>query len=131
MARLLIEDSWFEQVEPTTFSETEFEDRVVLHAPSIYPEYFVIPFKKRVESDEGAAVPDIAFISRDYKEWRIVEVEMGYHSFSSHVEPQVQKLANADYTDVATYICKGTGLGFGESGEANTQSTTGSACDNQ
>jgi len=106
MARILIEQKWFDQVEPSTFTEQEFEDRVVLHAPSIYPEYFVLPFKYRVESDFGNSVPDLAFVSKDYNEWRVVEVEMGYHDLNAHVEPQVQRLANAIYNhNVAEYLC--------------------------
>ena len=104
MARVLVEGVWFEQVEPSTFSEGEFEERVILHAPSVYPEYYVFPFKKTVGSEWGNAKPDLVFISKDYKEWRIVEVEMGYHNFSSHVEPQIQRLANAEYGGVGRYL---------------------------
>lgn len=99
MARILIDGKWFEQVEPSTFSETELEDRVILHAPSVYPDYYVLPFKQTVESEYGKAVPDLVFISKNYREWKIVEIEMGYHSFASHVEPQVQRLAVAAYGD--------------------------------
>lgn len=107
MSRICVKQVWFEQVEPSTFSEQEFEDRVVLHAPSIYPEYYVIPFKCTVESEYGNAKPDLAFISRDYLEWRVVEVEMGYHNFNGHVEPQIQKLASANYDErVANYLCQ-------------------------
>lgn len=106
MARILVDREWFEQVQPSTFSEHYFEDRILLHAPSVYPGYFVLPFKKTVESDHGQVQPDLAFISRDYGDWRIVEVEMGYHSFSAHVEPQVQKLANASYgRSEVEYLC--------------------------
>lgn len=107
MARILFDGKWFEQVEPSTFSEIELEDRVILHAPSVYPDYFVLPFKQTVESEYGKAIPDLVFISRNYKEWKIVEIEMGYHSFSSHVEPQVHKLSLAAYKDrEANYLCK-------------------------
>lgn len=107
MARVLVEDEWFEQVEPSTFAETYFEDRIVLHAPTLYPDYHVLPFKKVVESEYGRVRPDLVFVSRNYQEWRIVEVEMGYHSFNDHVEPQVQKLANAAYGEPEVeYLCK-------------------------
>jgi len=106
MARILVDGEWFEQVEPSTFSESFFEDWIVLHAPSVYPEYFVLPFKKTVESDYGTVKPDLIFISKDYEDWRIVEIEMGYHSLGTHVEPQVQKLANASYgVPEAEYLC--------------------------
>ena len=95
MARILINGKWFDQVEPSTFSETDLEDRIILDAPSIYPEYYVIPFKQTVQSSYGDVKPDILFISKTYQEWYVVEVEMGYHSFESHVESQVERLADA------------------------------------
>ncbi|MCO6450265.1 MAG: hypothetical protein J5I90_05695 [Caldilineales bacterium] len=111
MARILIDGKWFEQVEPSTFSETELEARVILHAPSIYPEYYVLPFKQTVESEYGRAIPDLVFVAKNYREWKIVEIEMGYHNLNGHVEPQVQKLAAADYgVREATYLYKSNRL---------------------
>lgn len=114
MARILINDTWYEQVEPSTFSEAEFEDRISLHAPSVYPHFFVVPFKKKLTTTDplsssevgtGGVVPDLAFIARDYKEWWVVEVEMSYHNFKGHIRPQIQKLQNANYgDDEATYL---------------------------
>jgi hypothetical protein len=107
MARILINKQWYEQIEPSTFSELEVEERIILHAPSIYPEYSVMPFKQTVDSTYGKAKPDLVFVSKDYTEWRIVEVEMGYHSFSGHVEDQVQRLADAAYGKrEMEYLCK-------------------------
>ena len=97
MARILIEDKWFEQVEPSTFSESELEDNIVLHAPSVYPDYYVMPFKLTVEATSGKARPDLVFVSKEYDEWWVVEVEMGYHDFNSHVEPQIRVLSDAIY----------------------------------
>jgi hypothetical protein len=110
MARILIRSAsgfqWFEQVGPSTFSEREFEDRVIAHAPSVYPEYFVIPFKRTVESPLGKRRPDLIFIARDYSDWWICEIEMGYHDFASHIEPQVEALTTASYSEAeADYIC--------------------------
>jgi hypothetical protein len=105
MARILINRVWYEQIEPSTFSESELEERILIHAPSIYPEYYVLPFKLRVESTLGNAQPDLVFISKDYSEWRVVEVEMGHHSFNGHVERQIEKLADAEYgSRVAHYL---------------------------
>src|SRR5208283_903039 len=96
---------WYEQVEPSTFSETEFEDRVIAHAPNVYPEYFVIPFKLTVSSPSGNQKPDLVFIARDYSDWWVCEVEMGYHDFNGHVEPQVQGLTEAHYGEnEASYL---------------------------
>jgi hypothetical protein len=108
MARIFVNDTWYEQVEPSTFSETEFEDRIRLHAPSIYPHYFVVPFKKTLTTTDpnsseplgsSKVIPDLAFIARNYQEWWVVEVEMTYHNFDGHILPQIRKLQNANYGD--------------------------------
>lgn len=106
MARICIDKKWYEQVEPSTFSELEFELRIGLHAPSVYPHYHVLPFKKHlVTPDLTRVVADLAFVSKDYSEWWVVEVEMGYHDFGSHVKPQVEKLLTASYgVDEAEYL---------------------------
>lgn len=98
---------WFEQVEPQTFSEREFEARILLHAPSVYPEYYVMPFKQSVESPYGNGRPDLVFIAKDYSEWRVVEVEMAYHDYLGHVDIQIQRFANASYESrVAEYLLR-------------------------
>lgn len=113
MARICVNREWFEQVEPSTFSEETFEERVALHAPSVYPFFHVVPFKKPVLAPDNSedrvthVAPDLAFIAKDYSEWWIVEVEMGYHSFTGHVKPQIEKLLAADYgIDEVDYLCK-------------------------
>lgn len=106
MARIKIKNKWYEQVEPSTFSESEFEDRVAVHAPSVYSFYHVLPFKKKVQAPDletvsgvSSVVPDLVFIAKDYSSWWVVEVEMTHHSLNSHVVPQVEQLSNADYGD--------------------------------
>lgn len=113
MARIFVDNSWYEQVEPSTFSEVEFEMRVTLHAPSVYPFYHVLPFKRAlrapddtVESRVSTVIPDLIFIAKDYSEWWIVEVEMAYHSFGSHVKPQITKLLSAEFgIEEVNYLC--------------------------
>ena len=96
MSRILVDHVWYEQVEPCSFSEHEFEDRIVIHAPLVYPKYHVVPFKKTVTSQYGDTVPDLVFISKIYDLWHVVEVEMSYHS-TNHVDLQVQMQADAYY----------------------------------
>ena len=118
MARILTDShgsepvKWYEQLEPSTMREAQFEQQVLLHANSVYPNYFVFPFKKSVPAknrhtgDIEQVRPDLAFIARDYQEWWVVELEMGYHSLKGHVLPQVEKLVDADYTDAAEYLAQ-------------------------
>lgn len=98
MARLLMEHTeWFTQIEPNTMGEGDFERDIAIHAPDVYPEYHVLPFKQNVQYNGQTAKPDLVFIAKDYSEWRVVEIEMGYHSFNSHIEPQITILSNGDY----------------------------------
>jgi len=114
MARIRAQRVWYEQVEPSTFSEEVFEQRVTLHAPSVYPFYHVLPFKRSVKvadalSPKGYSevVPDLIFVAKDYSDWWICEIEMGYHNFRSHVKPQIEKLLEAYYgEDEVDYVCK-------------------------
>ncbi len=107
MARIFFQTNRFKQILPSSFHEGEFERIITLQAPFLYPDYYVIPFKKTVSSLYGNSKPDLVFIAKDYQDWYVVEVEMSYHSFSNHIEPQIQKLSTADYNDasVVKYIC--------------------------
>lgn len=113
MARVFVNQAWYEQVEPSTFSESEFETRVAFHAPSIYSHYLVSRFKRKLaypdESEEGSSnvVPDLLFVSKDYDEWWLVELEMIYHQLKGHVLPQIQKLQKTVFEEAdIDYVCK-------------------------
>ncbi len=67
-------------------------------AASLFPEYYVTPFKIRVEADTGdAKKPDLALIDRQYRRWWVVEVEMAHHSLRGHVLPQVEVFSEGRY----------------------------------
>lgn len=108
MTRIFLHNNKFHKILPSSFHEGEFEKIVTLQAPDLYPDYYVIPFKKTVISPHGNKKPDLVFIAKDYKDWYVVEVEMTYHSLDSHVEPQIHSLATAKYDDddVIKYMCK-------------------------
>jgi hypothetical protein len=108
MARIFFQKNRFKQILPSSFHEGEFERIITLQAPFLYPDYYVIPFKKTVSSPHGNSKPDLVFIAKDYKDWYVVEVEMTYHNFSSHIEPQMRNLSAAIYDDinVVNYICQ-------------------------
>jgi hypothetical protein len=107
MARIFLENCKLHKILPSSFHEGEFEHIITLHAPDLYPDYFVFPFKKKVSSPNGDTIPDLVFVAKDYADWYVVEVDMAYHSFSSHVEPQMARLASAQYdtVDVINYAC--------------------------
>lgn len=113
MSRIRVKQKWYEQIEPSTFSEEGFERQVILHAPSIFPSYHVFQFKKPLKAPDYSnknrytlVVPDLVFVAKDYSEWWVVEVEMSYHSFDYHIKPQINKLLAADYgDDEIDYLC--------------------------
>lgn len=110
MARLLVGDTWYEKVSPTSFFEFEYADLVASRAPLIFPDHYVVPFKKTVESEDGRATPDLALIERNYRKWWVVEIELSHHSLSGHVLPQIRNLSNANYgPDIAQYLSEQSG----------------------
>ena len=53
MARLLVGGEWYEAVASTDFFEVHFEALLSQHASYLYPDYFLVPFKTPVRSDQG------------------------------------------------------------------------------
>lgn len=87
--------------------EGDFESLLLAHASELYPQFWMVPFKKTVTSDYGNAQADLALIDHLYRAWWVVEVELSTHSLSGHVEPQVSCLATAEYgPDEASYLAR-------------------------
>ncbi|HEX5714800.1 MAG TPA: hypothetical protein VF179_01500 [Thermoanaerobaculia bacterium] len=99
MARILVGEEWFDELASTSLYESEFESILLQEARKVFSEYYVVPFKTIVLSEEGDAKPDLALIHRQYRRWWVVEVEMSHHSLTGHVLPQVRRLARANYGD--------------------------------
>lgn len=95
MARLLVDGSWFDPVQADSIYESDLEDLIIKQAPIIYPNYWVIKYKRVINSEYGNAIPDLAFIEKDYRAWYLCEVELGSHNLYSHVIPQVSVFSNA------------------------------------
>ena len=104
--RILLGDEWFEELASTSLYEAEFESLLFQEASRIFPEYYCVPFKTIVISDDGDAKADFVLIHKTYRRWWVVEAEMGHHSLSGHVLPQVRSLSRASYTAAeAHYLC--------------------------
>jgi hypothetical protein len=107
MARILLGDEWFEELASTSLYESEFENILFQEAGRVFPEYYPVPFKTIVLSEDGDAKADFALIHKGYRSWWVVEVEMGHHSLQGHVLPQVCRLSRANYSAVeAEYLCE-------------------------
>src|SRR5687768_12685725 len=108
MGRILVHGVWYDQLADAALYEVEYERIVVDHAPSLFPQFRVVPFKCTVEAeDEDSKQPDLALISHDYRDWWVVEVELAHHDFDGHVLPQVRTLARGIYGDShAAHLCR-------------------------
>ncbi len=92
---------------PKSYSnEEQFEAIVQAELDRTLPEFFVIPFKKDIESPSGRRnCPDLAIIAKDLSCWFLIEVELSHHSLKNHVLPQVETFIEGEYTrEHAAYI---------------------------
>lgn len=109
MARILYNDEWFEEIASHGYYEAEFETILQVEAERLFSSYHLVPFKTPVTSDVDADTrkPDFALVHKTYRSWWVVEVELGHHSLTGHVLPQVRTLAHANYgTLEANFLCQ-------------------------
>lgn len=95
MARLLVDGQWFDPVQADSIYESDLEDLIIDQASVLYPNYWVIKYKRIINSEHGTAIPDLAFIEKSYRGWYLCEVELGSHGLYSHVIPQVSVFTSA------------------------------------
>ena len=48
--------------------ECEYEDIIKANSKLIYPDFYFVQFKKRVNDEDNCAIPDFALIDKNYKE---------------------------------------------------------------
>jgi hypothetical protein len=107
MRRLLIDGEWYDRINTNALYEDEFERLLIANAQHFIPSFKVCSFKVIVESDAGTAKADLAFIEHNYRQWVVVEVELGHHPFGGHVLPQARRLRSGVYTEKhAEYLKK-------------------------
>lgn len=106
MARILHDGEWYEQLSTAALYEEDYERLLFQHGESLFPSYHLVPFKMTVYSESAGAKADFALVHKNYRDWWVVEVELGHHSFESHVRPQVETLSRAKYDEhAAAYLC--------------------------
>ena len=96
--RILIDEHWFDPLSSRSVLESEYENSIKRYSPQLFPGYLCCQFNARVSSEEGAAHADLALIDYEYRGWTVVEVELEHHPLASHVEPQMRRLVNGEYT---------------------------------
>ena len=105
MARILLDNQWFDSLNSSALYEVEFERIVRQKSSVLFPGFHCVPFKKTVYSEDEAARPDYALVEAEYREWWVVEMELSHHSLEGHVLPQVNTLSRARYgEEEATYL---------------------------
>lgn len=80
-------------------TEADYEAFLLPRLELLFTEYWVTPFRLDVsdEGQYGVRRPDIALVSREYRDWIVVEVELAHHSLASHVYPQVAVFRSGEY----------------------------------
>lgn len=105
MAKILHNGDWYVQLSTEALYEEEYERILLQHAENLFPSYKLLQFKKTVNSDTGAAKADFALVHKKYRDWWVVEAELGHHPYEGHVRPQIETLSRAYYgEDEARYL---------------------------
>jgi len=80
----------FNLLDPSAFSEMDFEAHTVKALVCAYPEYFCIAFRADFSFENEIRRSDLALVHKSFSHWFIVEVELLSHSLMGHVVPQVR-----------------------------------------
>lgn len=80
----------FDLLDPSAFSEVEFETQAIEALVCAYPEYYCIAFRADFSFENQVRRSDLALVHRTFSHWFVVEVELVSHSLMGHVVPQVR-----------------------------------------
>jgi hypothetical protein len=114
MAKILHNGDWYDQLSTEAMYEDEYERILLEHAERLFPSYRLLRFKKTVYSDTGAAKADFALVHKKYRDWWVVEAELGHHSYEGHVRPQIETLSRAYYGEAEALYLSSAAPGMDE-----------------
>jgi hypothetical protein len=101
-------DKIFILLDPTAFSEPEFEFHVIQALTCAYPEYHCIPFRASFSFENQIRKADLALVHNSFSHWFVVEVELVSHSLMGHVVPQVRCFRFGEpVSECAQILCDG------------------------
>jgi len=110
MSRVLIpaEGAWYHELKSIGYyGESDLEREIRQHLRSLFPDFWVFPFKKKVVSRDTADIykPDLAMVRKDFSAWGVIEIELSDHDFD-HVLKQTVCFVEGKYDapDMAAYI---------------------------
>jgi hypothetical protein len=96
----------FNLLDPSAFSEAEFEAHAVKALACGYPEYHCIAFRADFSFENQVRRSDLALVHKSFSHWFIVEVELLSHSLMGHVVPQVRCFRYGDpLSSSANLLC--------------------------
>lgn len=79
---------------PQVVSEAAYERCLGDLASQIFPDYIWCDFKAEIKHPGGSVHADAALVAQDYSRWYVVEVELAWHRWTDHIQPQLSKLNN-------------------------------------
>ncbi|AQG79933.1 hypothetical protein [Spirosoma montaniterrae] len=105
MARILatVDSTWYEELSLVSYYyESQFEHKVISHAAFVFPDYYVMKYKKVMHTAHGkTSTPDLVMVRKSYEDWWVVEVEKADHPIE-HVLGQVEVFSNAELNAIET-----------------------------
>ena len=95
----------YSKVPSSSVYEQDYENQLLRFSNQLFPDFYCVKFKSKVQSIFGNCIPDLALIHREYRDWYVVEVELEHHSLEYHVLDQVKSMYHGEYTQVhADYL---------------------------
>lgn len=100
-------DAAFNLLDPSAFTEGEFEAHAVKALVCAFPDYRCIPFRADFSFENQIRRSDLALVHKSFSHWFIVEVELLSHSLIGHVIPQVRCFRYGDpLSSTAGLLCE-------------------------
>ena len=99
MKRIFSISDSYSLVASSSVYELDYENQILRFANQIFPGYFCLKFKCKVESVYGNCIPDLVLIDKSYRDWYVVEVELEHHSLLHHVLDQVTSMHHGEYNE--------------------------------
>ena len=87
-------------VESNSWSEDYFERVIQNFAEVIFPFHHCFPFKFDMYYLGNKVRPDLILIEKNFRDWWLVEVELEHHSWLAHIQFQINKILNAEISEV-------------------------------
>lgn len=97
----------FTLVDPTSFSEKDFELHTLGALRCVYPDYHCVPFRGGFEFDGHVYEADLALVHKNLTHWFVLEIELVSHSLYAHVIPQVRSFRyGKPLSSCVDYLCR-------------------------